>query len=487
MSASPTTAARLPSTLERLRAAVSAPAAPAGPVRPWRALVAGCLALAAVSLLLPSVPTYDPWAWIIWGREITELDLVTTSGPSWKPLPVLFTTVFALIGSEPAPELWILVARAGGLLAFAMTFRLAARLAGPAAGAIAAAALALSDEFIRHFARGNSEGLLVALCLWAVERHLDGRRRDALLLGFAAGLLRPEVWPFWGLYGLWVIAGASRDRIPWREVALLGGSTVLLLSLWFVPEWLGSGSALRAAERARQPNPDSAAFAASPFLEVFRRSSSILTIPVYTGGVIAVLAALRARRRGKGAVLPLTLAAIATVLMIAVAAMTEGGFAGNLRYVALPAALVCILAGAGWVGLLREVRKRWGPRPAAVAAVLVAAAFAPFVVADVRELRRGLELVRQEADFYGENLRVAIARAGGAARVKACGPVFTGAFQVQTVAWYLHLHGRDVLIFPVPPGTTLAPRFSALSMDPRFSRVTETKKWIVGRACGDGS
>ena len=26
-----------------------------------------------VSLLAPSEPTYDPWAWIIWGREITEL------------------------------------------------------------------------------------------------------------------------------------------------------------------------------------------------------------------------------------------------------------------------------------------------------------------------------------------------------------------------------------------------------------------------------
>ena len=38
----------------------------------------------------------------------------------------------------------------------------------------------------------------------------------------------------------------------------------------------------------------------------------------------------------------------ATVLMIVVALMTEGGFAGNLRYVALPAAIVCILAGVGW-------------------------------------------------------------------------------------------------------------------------------------------
>ena len=57
----------------------------------------------------PSVPTYDPWAWIIWGREITHLDLNTVSGPSWKPLPVLFTTPFALFGDDAAPALWLLI------------------------------------------------------------------------------------------------------------------------------------------------------------------------------------------------------------------------------------------------------------------------------------------------------------------------------------------------------------------------------------------
>src|SRR4051794_34811803 len=81
--------------------------------RPWRLLVLGCLALAALSLTLPSVPTYDPWAWIIWGREVAHLDLVTQTGPSWKPLPVLFTTPFSLAGDDGAPLLVLLGARAG--------------------------------------------------------------------------------------------------------------------------------------------------------------------------------------------------------------------------------------------------------------------------------------------------------------------------------------------------------------------------------------
>jgi hypothetical protein len=430
-------------------------------------LVLACLALAALSLLMVSAPTYDPWAWIIWGREITQWDLVTTNGPSWKPLPVLFTTPFALAGDDGAPALWLLVARAGGLLAFVMAYRLGARLAGFWAGAIAAVALILSDEFIFNFARGNSEGILVALVLWAVERHLDGRYDHAFLLGFGAALLRPEVWPFWGLYGLWLL---YRDRDV-RTAALVFGSGALAIVLWFVPEYLGSGDWLRAASRARDPNPDSAAFADSPFLEVFVRSAAILSVPVYVGAAIAVVVAWRRRDR-----VPLALAAMATILMVAVALMTEAGFAGNLRYVALPAAFLCVLAGAGWV----EVVRRWG----AIVAVVVVAAAVPFVAADVDKLRYDWEVVEYEANFYGPNLKALIGKAGGEQRIKSCGRVFTGAFQVPSVAWRLHLHLDEVEIFPFGPGTALSMGSTPLSFDPRYPVYTKTRHWLAGSTCG---
>ena len=259
-----------------------------------------CLGLAALSLLGPSEPTYDPWAWIIWGRQITELDLSTTSGPSWKPLPILFTTPFALFGDDAAPNLWLLISRAGGLLAIAMAYRLGSRLGGRAAGVIAGGSLLLADEFVRNFARGNSEGLLVAVCLWAIERHLDGRRTDAFLLGFAAALLRPEVWPFFGLYGLWL--RVDRAAPARRSCSASSRSTPFL---WFAPEYWGSGDWLRAANRAHQPNPDSAAFADRPFIEVFRRSAPILSVPVLLGAVVGVVVAVPraaprpARARGR--------------------------------------------------------------------------------------------------------------------------------------------------------------------------------------------
>src|SRR4051812_30282457 len=103
----------------------------------WK-LIAACLALGGASLLLPSEPSYDPLAWLIWGRELAQGGLDTSGGPSWKPLPVAFTTLTAPLGKVDhglPPALWMAVARAGALLALALAFRLVQRLArgGPAA------------------------------------------------------------------------------------------------------------------------------------------------------------------------------------------------------------------------------------------------------------------------------------------------------------------------------------------------------------------
>src|SRR3954465_14912982 len=169
------------------------------------------LGLTALSFLVPSAPTYDPWAWIIWGREILHLDLSTVDGPSWKPLPVLLTAPFSLFGGL-APDLWLFVARAGAIAGVLMLFRLGRRFGGIPAGVAAAVPYALAPWTIRNGALGNSEGLLVALALGAVERHLEGRRGTALALALGAALLRPEAWPFVGLYGLVLLWGGGAPR-----------------------------------------------------------------------------------------------------------------------------------------------------------------------------------------------------------------------------------------------------------------------------------
>jgi hypothetical protein len=148
--------------------------------------------------------------------------------------------------------------------------------------------------------------------------------------------------------------------------------------------------------------------------------------------------------------------------------------------------MVCILAGAGWVWLVRFAGERWGPRASAALAAAVVIFFVPFTVSDIRELDRGFTLIRLEADLYGANLKAVIAKAGGEERLKSCGEVYTGPFQTQAVAWYLHLHETDVSIFPMPPGTVIAPHYVYAARDPRFPVMTITSKWMVGSSCGRG-
>src|SRR6202020_1791680 len=109
------------------------------------------LTIGALSLLIPSTPSYDPWTWIVWGREIVHLKLAT------------------------------------------------------------------------------------AMMLIALERHLDGSPRQAFAVGFFVALDRPEIWLFWGPYGLWLF---------WKDPGMrvvVAASAVLVLLLWFVPVKLGCG------------------------------------------------------------------------------------------------------------------------------------------------------------------------------------------------------------------------------------------------------
>ena len=310
------------------------------------------LALTALTFLVPSAPTYDPWAWIVWGREILHLDLSTVDGPSWKPLPVLLTTPFALFGSL-APDLWLFVARAGAIAGVVMAFRVARRLGGVPAGAAAAGAYVVAPWMLRNSALGNSEGLLVALGLAAFDRHLAGRPRQAFLFGLGAALLRPEAWPLLGLYGLWLL---------WREPAarrLVLAGFVALPVLWLLPELWGSGDLLRAAHRAHNPRANSAAFAEDPVREVFRQFATMLTPALWIGlGTLVVMMVLRlgSGRRERRAVIVLALAAAVWVAEVAV--MTNDGFSGNARYLIMPAAVACVLAGTGIGWLVRALPAR---------------------------------------------------------------------------------------------------------------------------------
>jgi hypothetical protein len=400
------------------------------------AIVAGSVALAALTLLLPSAPTYDPWAWIIWGREITHLDLDTVAGPSWKPLPVIFTTVFSLAGSEAAPELWLVVARAGSIAALALALVLARRIAGEGPGGVvagiaAAAGIAVSPWWFRNGALGNSEGLLIALLFGAILLHLDRRRGWAFALALAVGLLRPEAWPFVGLYALWLLY-EDRARLRWVAAGL-----VSLPVLWLGPELWGSGNALRASDRAQQPNPDSAAFADHPALAVMQDAVEMIPWAAVAGAALLVAIAIARRDR---AALGLTALAVAWIGLVA--AMTSHGFSGNLRYLMPPAALLIVLGSAGLVRLARPLLRH----PAALAAIGLAV-IAGFALQDSDELDDQVRSVHYQADNT-DLLPKVIDDAGGATRLRDCGRAYTNPFLVPQVAWYLDVHTEQVALDP---------------------------------------
>jgi hypothetical protein len=449
------------------------------------AILLGCLAVSGLTLLYPTTPTYDPWAWILWGREIVHLDLVTEGGPSWKPFPMLFTVPFSLVGHDAAPYLWVWVARAGGLFGCAMAYRMAHRLIGGGAyGAIAGvcafAALLSSNKFVRDAALGNSEPMLAGIALWAFERHLDGRRDHALYLGVAAALMRPEAWPFLGLYGLWLWF-----RDPYLRARLVAFA-VLVPAVWFLPEWWGSGDPLRAGARANAPNPGSAAFDDIPALAVLHRFTRVTIAPVELGTIVAVAyaAVLWHRRRAEGVTLALTAGGLAWALLVAV--MTQAGFAGNQRYMIVTTAVVCVLAGVGTVRVLQGVEwlaRRWvSPRraPLVVAGAILLGLLAgsPTIVAKVdneARVRGGLE---HEA-YLWHDLKGLIDESGGQDALLACGGVYSGPFQTQMVAYELGIHGIQVgwKITP-PPGVTFRTR--TVPDGPLVTKPTDDRYRLVG-------
>src|SRR5256885_4631996 len=143
-------------------------------VRPAIAVGAACLALAALSLLLAWRPTYDPWAWLVFGREVSDphLGFSTLAHTGWKPLAVLFTVPFGLFGSA-APFLWMIVPRAAGLASLALAYRLGSRSAGVVAGGGGALALLLRAEVLRYIAGADIQAIAPSALLGAIALRLD--------------------------------------------------------------------------------------------------------------------------------------------------------------------------------------------------------------------------------------------------------------------------------------------------------------------------
>ena len=306
------------------------------------ALAAGIALPVASLLVVAPAPAYDPWAWLLWGREVAGGGLSTVDGPAFKPLPVAVCALLAPLGAA-APWLWVLLVRAAAVVAALLAFDLARRLAGGSrlAGALGAAAVLLCGALPAYTAAGADPALVLAFALGAAAAWRERRMRLALACAVGCALLRVEAWPFVAVAGFVLWRERPQDR------ALLAALAVAVPAAWLVPELIGSGDLLRSGARARVPNPGQPALAVVPGVAALREAVVLPLWPLWIGVAALLAGAARAGRSGaavraRRALLP---AAAGAAWIAIVALMAQAGFSGEPRY-GLPGAALIALSGA---------------------------------------------------------------------------------------------------------------------------------------------
>ncbi len=466
----------------------------------WRVILAILAAAAASPLLVRAAPGYDPWTWLLWGREVAGGTLSTVDGPAFKPLPVAICALLAPLGGA-APVVWVVLVRAAAGVALVLAYRLARDLNPPrwgqtpsrvggglakprwgqtpsrVGGGLAVVGVALAGGFALETARGAEAPLVIAAALGAVACWRAGRLRAALALGAACALLRVEAWPFLALAGV----------VAWRREpgarALLGALAVLVPAAWFVPEWLGSGDLLRSGARARVPNPGQPALADVPALASLWAAAKLLLVPLWLGVALAL------REPPARA---LALAGGAWVALVAL--MAEAGFSGEPRYALPGVALLAVAGAAGLATIGREEaldraqpdelppRRRWAAVAAGAAVVLTAVP----AVAELRDVRDA----QGHQWALARDLDAAVRAAGGREAVLACGRPFVGRYRGPLMAYALEVTKRTVEpdARPRAPGVVFRARLTRASAPapaagPGFEPAARAGEWEVLRSC----
>jgi hypothetical protein len=418
------------------------------------------VAISVVSVVLVvwarTRPGFDPYGWLVWGHQTLHLALDTNAAPSWKPLPYLFTLPYAVVGHY-AVYLWLMTAVAVSLSGSVFGGRIAYRLVtgatgGPdatdAAGGSAGAGLAVAGldrrgriaawvaavvagvgvmliaNYSHVILSAQSDPMIVALCLGAIDMQLSRRYRWAFAFWWLASLGRPEAWPFLGLYAIW-----AWRTLPSMRRFLVGG-IVLLLVLWFGIPGITSRSPFVAGTNAigsgRAPHGN----------KVTETISRFAHLEPATLSVLALLAVAWAAWRRERAVL---LMAAGIVLWVVVEiAFALHGWPALPRYMFEAGGVLAVLAAVGVGWLIREPL-RWSAAAgwAGVAlAVVACVVLVPTAVSRARAEHKDLKEQRART-FQINALRPALSAAGGAALVRACGEPLTRLEYQSIVAFTL--------------------------------------------------
>ncbi len=403
----------------------------------WLVAAALIVVSAIIVVWAKTRPGFDPYGWLTWGHMTLHGGLDTNAAPSWKPLPYVFTVVYALLGSHEL-RLWMITSAAVSLSGVVFAGRIAYKLtdapperrwAAWVAAIFAGLALLGIQDYFHYILSSQSDPMIVALCLAAVDLHLDGRTRLAFAAGVLAGLGRPEVWPFLGLYFLWAWV-----RRPATRPVLIGGVVVMAL-LWFGIPALTSRTPFVAAANAmdsgRRLTSDQVGGTITRFLDLHYW-------PLEIAALLAV--ALAAWRRSWADRVTLVLAGGVVGWVVVEIAFALHGWPGLARYMFEAAGLMIVLAGV-FVGRvladpprLGGVSGRAATAVGAVAVGLLVIGLLPPALSAARTEHKDIHVQRART-IQLDKLNSVIGQLGGAARLRACGEPLT-RLEYQTALAY---------------------------------------------------
>ena len=425
-------------------------------------LIAGGLLVVSTLIVLwaRARPGYDPYGWLVWGKLTVHLKLDTNGAPSWKPLPFLFTVPFAVAGHY-ALWLWMIfsvaISLSGPLFAWRIAFRLTGadperRYAAYAAGLFAALFVLGINQYSHYILSVESDTMIVSLCLAAIDCQLSGRHRWAFWIWWLGALGRPEVWPFFGLSGLWL----------WRSVPAyrrwVAAGFALVAVLWFGIPGLTSKSFFTAGNIA-QNSPR--ALHSNKITGTIGRFFGLEATPVWIATGAAV--AWAAYRRDRAVLL---LAGGAAAWVVIEIAFVLHGWPGVARYMFEPAGVCAALAGV-FVGrvildvpplvrslLARLAPARLGTRAATQlggwGAALVVAVFAASMLPAARTQERfeRKDLTHERGRTALINRLSGVVSRLGASHILACGQPNIPIGYQSVLAWYLDVKVGELYVFP---------------------------------------
>jgi hypothetical protein len=285
------------------------------------------------------------------------------------------------------------------------------------------------QQYSHYILSAQSDPVIVALCLGAVDCHLSGRPRWSFALWLLASLGRPEAWPFLGLYAIWAWRAVPQMR---RFVA---AGLALLVALWFGIPAITSRSPFIAGTNAlgsgRAPH-------GNKVLDTISRFLHLQPAPLLIVAALSVAWAVWRRDR-----LTLALAGGVVLWVVVEIAFALHGWPALPRYMFEAGAAVAVVAAVAVGRALSD-----GPSPTGaglwrvlgvVFVIAVCVSLVPFAASRTRAERKDLRVQRARTVSINR-LAHTVAAAGGAARIRRCGEPLTLLEYQSVLAWTLHVN-----------------------------------------------